>query len=487
MIGFGEETEKEMRAENGFSFIDELPKKPKKRVGLKIAAFVFAFLLLFSVTVLISGDSSESWVGKIPFIGRIVGLVESSDKQVRGEDQDRINILLLGMGGQKHDGGYLTDTIILVSLKPSTKKISMLSIPRDLSVAVEGMGWQKINAINAFAESKKDGSGGEALSQALSDVLDIPIHYYIRVDFNGFVNIVDILGGVELEVENTLEDYHYPISGQEDNEDYYSRFEHLYIEKGWQKMDGTLALKYARSRYASGIEGSDFARARRQQKIIQAVKEKLLKTENFFKPTVISGLISELNESLSFNLKIWEAIKLWQMFKDVGDSDISNYVLDDRPNGLLVASRSEAGAYILTPRSGDFTEIKYLINNFFPKEEQLKAMESESQESAKVEIKNGTWINGLASQTAIDLENKNFDVLKVSNCSRRDFKDTVIYDLTYGGKNEALKYIRDFLQAEVYFDLPLWLIEDIKNEVNEGEERPDFLVILGERASKVGF
>jgi hypothetical protein len=175
------------------------------------------------------------------------------------------------------------------------------------------------------------------------------------------------------------------------------------------------------------------------------------------------------------------------MFKDVGDSDISNYVLDDRPNGLLVASRSEAGAYILTPRSGDFTEIKYLINNFFPKEEQLKAMESESQESAKVEIKNGTWINGLASQTAIDLENKNFDVLKVSNCSRRDFKDTVIYDLTYGGKNEALKYIRDFLQAEVYFDLPLWLIEDIKNEVNEGEERPDFLVILGERASKVGF
>lgn len=487
MAFFKKKIDKEMSSEGGFSFVDDVPVKPKKRVGLKITAFIFAFFILFSATVLISGDSSESWVGKIPFIGRIVGLVESSDKQVRGEDQDRINILLLGMGGEKHAGGYLTDTIILVSLKPSTKKVSMLSIPRDMSIAVEGMGWHKINAINAFAENKKEGSGGEALSQALSDILDIPIHYYVRADFNGFVDVIDILGGVELEVENTLEDYRYPIAGREDNEDYYSRFEHLYIEKGWQKMDGSLALKYARSRYAAGVEGSDFARARRQQKIIQAAKEKILKTENFFKPTVISGLISELNESLSFNLKIWEAIKLWQIFKDIGDGDISNYVLDDRPNGLLVASRSEAGAYILVPRSGDFTEIKYLINNFFPKEEQVRAIESVSQERAKIEIKNGTWINGLASQTAIDLENKNFDVLRVSNCSRRDFEDTIVYDFTYGGKNEALKYIRDFLQAEVYFDLPLWLIEDIKNEIDKEEERPDFLVILGNRASKIGF
>lgn len=487
-LDFKEKIKDELIEEGSYVFEDEPSSKPKKRkLGLKISAFVFAFLLLFSATVLISGDSSESWIGKIPFIGRITGLVESSDKELRGEDQDQINILLLGMGGKKHEGGYLTDTIILASLKPSTKQVAMLSIPRDLNIAVEGMGYQKINAINAFAERKKEGSGGEAVSQALSDVLDIPIHYYMRVDFEAFVNIVDLLGGVEVEVENTLEDYHYPIAGQENNDDYYSRFEHLYIEKGWQKMDGSLALKYARSRYASGVEGSDFARAKRQQKIIQAVKDKLLKTENIFKPSVISGLINEFNESLSFNLKIWEGIKLWQMFKDVGSESISNYVLDDGPSGLLVAGRSEVGAYILSPRSGDFTEIRYLINNFFPKEEQVKAINSESKQSAKIEIKNGTWLNGLASQTAIDLEKKNFEVLKISNCSRRDFLATVIYDLTYGGKNEALKYLKDLLQAEVYFDLPLWLSEDIKNEVKaEGEEVPDFLIILGEGAGKIG-
>jgi len=133
--------------------------KPKKRnLGLKIFAFVFAFLLIFTATTLISGDSSESWIGKIPFIGRIAGLVESSEKQLRGEDKDRINILLLGMGGKKHEGGYLTDTIILASLKPSTKQVALLSIPRDLNIAVEGMGWQKINSINALLKEKKKGA-----------------------------------------------------------------------------------------------------------------------------------------------------------------------------------------------------------------------------------------------------------------------------------------------------------------------------------------
>lgn len=485
---FKEKVEREIAESEGRPFDESLDRPVKKRKwGLKITAFVFAFFLVYTFTILISGDSSESWVAKIPFIGKITGLVESSEKKMRGEDQDRVNILLLGMGGKDHEGGYLTDTIILASLKPSTKKVALLSIPRDLSIAVEGMGWQKINAINAFAERKKKGSGGEAVSQALSDILNIPIHYYIRVDFQGFVNLIDLLGGVEIDVENTLEDWRYPIAGQENNEDYYSRFEHLYIEKGWQKMDGSLALKYARSRYAGGVEGSDFARARRQQKIIQAVKSKLLKAENLFRPSVVSGLINEFNENINFNLKIWEGIKIWQVFKDIDNDDISNYVLDDGPKGLLVPGRSEAGAYILSPRSGDFTEIRYLIDNFFPKEEQIKALNSESTQTAKIEIKNGTWINGLANQVSIDLEKKNFDVLKISNCSHRDFIGTVIYDLTYGAKNEALKYLKDLLQADVYFDLPLWLMEDIKNETKSDDEKaPDFLIILGEMASKIG-
>jgi polyisoprenyl-teichoic acid--peptidoglycan teichoic acid transferase len=361
-----------------------------------------------------------------------------------------------------------------------------LSIPRDLTISVEGMGWQKINAINAFAEAKKEGSGGQAVSQALSDVLDIPVHYYFRIDFETFVNLVDLVGGLEVNVENTLNDYSYPIAGRENNEDYYSRFEHLYIEEGLQTMDGELALKYARSRHASGIEGSDFARAKRQQKIIQAFKDKLLSKENLFKPSVISGIINELSSGLSFNLKIGEAIKLWQMFKDINNDDIVTNVLDNGPDGLLVAGRSEAGAYILSPKGGDFTEIKHLINNLFESEKEDVFVKTEVEDLANIEIKNGTWINGLANQAAIDLKNENFDVLRVSNCSRRDFENTVIYDLTYGSKNEALKYLKKTLKAEVHFDVPLWLAEEIKNETIETNEIPDFLIILGEEASTIG-
>lgn len=484
MIDFKEKMEEELK-----QIYYEKPKK--KKLGLKVAGFIFSFLILFLATALITGDASESWVGKIPILGKIVGLVESSDKKLKGESQDRINIVLLGMGGKKHEGGYLTDTIMLVSLQPSTKKVAMLSIPRDMVIAVEGMGWQKINTINAFAERKKSGSGGDAVSQALSDVLDIPIHYYFRIDFEGFTNIIDHLGGLEIEVENTLSDFRYPIAGREDYDDYYARFEHLYIEKGLQKMDGDLALKYARSRHGLGVEGSDFARARRQQKIIQAVKNKLLVTENLLRPAMISSIISELHEHMSFNLKVWEVVKMWQIFKDVDSSQISNYVLSDGPNGLLVSGRSEAGAYILSPRSGDFTEIKYLVNNFFPEvkvADKDKPVEKENFESAKIEVKNGTWINGLASQTAIDLEKQKFEVLRVSNSSQRDFDNTVIYDLTYGGKRQALKYLKDFLQADVSLDIPTWLSEEIKNETARNtEEVPDFLIILGENASKNKF
>jgi polyisoprenyl-teichoic acid--peptidoglycan teichoic acid transferase len=470
---------------------------PKKRLGLKITGFLLAFFILFTATVLISGDASESWAGKVPILGKLIGLVESSDKKLKGESQDRINILLLGMGGKNHDGGYLTDTIMLVSLKPSTKEVAMMSIPRDMMIMVEGMGWQKVNAVNALAERKKNNSGGEAISQAISDVLDMPIHYYFRIDFSGFINIIDHLGGVDVYVDNTLSDYRYPISGREDYEDYYARYEHLYIEKGWQKMDGTLALKYARSRHALGAEGSDFARAKRQQKIIQAVKDKLLSADNLLKPAMITSIISELNDNLLFNLKIWEALKLWQMFKDVTSDDISNYVLDDGPSGLLVSGRSEGGAYILTPRGGDYNDIRYLVNSFFPeKTTQTSSSKSsannmvvlENAQSAKLEIKNGTWINGLANQVAIDLDKNNFEILRISNSSQRDFKESVIYDLTYGGKKDALKYLKDFLQADIQLNLPTWLAEEIKNEAgSEEREVPDFLIILGENASKNKF
>jgi len=462
----------------------EEPKKKSKKIAISLVVFFIIAFVAFSNQVLTTDHSStSSWLDRIPIIGHIKHLAESANKELKGEDLDRINILLLGMGGKNHEGGYLTDTIILASIEPSTKKVSMISIPRDMTIPVEDMGWRKINNINAYAEVNNPGSGGLAISQAVSDTLNIPIDYYVRVDFEGFVNIINELDGVDVMVENTLEDYRYPVMGNEDAENYDSRFEHLYIEKGLQHMDGDLALKYARSRHAFGVEGSDFARAKRQQKIIEAAKEKILTFKLLFSPTKITNILDEFEEHVSTNLKVWEIVKLWDMLKNIGKENITNKVLDNSPNGLLLDAITEEGAYILTPRSGDYSEIQYLINNVFSDAPpQLK--NEVVEEKATIEIRNGTWINGLASQISLDLERYGFDVIRIGNSSRQNFEKSVIYDLSFGEKNKSLNILKEKTGANISLGLPDWLKEDIEKDLT-GEThpiQPDFILILGQDA-----
>ncbi|MCK4539703.1 LCP family protein [Candidatus Parcubacteria bacterium] len=472
--------------------LEKEDKKVKKSSKKILKPFIYLFIFLFTCTavfssqILVSKQSLDFWFYKLPIIKQIKHLAESADRTIKGENVDRVNILLLGMGGKQHEGGYLTDTIILASLEPSTKKVVLVSIPRDLAIPIEdGDRLQKINSINAYAEMKQPDSGGMAISQALGDILNIPIDYYFRVDFEAFVNLVNKLGGVEVYVENDLDDYRYPISGKEDDEDYESRFEHLHIEKGRQIMDGDLALKYARSRHGINGEGSDFARAKRQQNIIMAIKDKLLDSRNLLKPKMIFDIIENFQDHISTNFKIWEIVKLWDMFNEVEKGKITNKVLDNSPNGLLTESISEQGAYILSPHSGDFAEIQYFINNVFsdaPEEVKIKV----SKERATIEVRNGTWVNGLASKTALDVEKLGFIVVRIGNSSRQNFQKSVIYDLTYGEKAKSLSILKEAVEANVSFGLPDWLIEEISMEISSENNpiQPDFILILGQNADQ---
>ncbi|MEA1962830.1 MAG: LCP family protein [Patescibacteria group bacterium] len=473
-------------------FLEKESKKIKKSPKKIFKIFIYLFIFLFTCSavffsqMLASNQSIDSWFYKLPIIKQIKHLAESADRALKGENLDRVNILLLGMGGKQHEGGYLTDTIILASLEPSTEKAALISIPRDLAIPIEdGNRLQKINSINAYAEMEQSDSGGMAVSQALSDILNVPVDYYFRVDFEAFVNLVDELGGVEVYVENNLDDYRYPINGKEDDEDYESRFEHLRIEKGWQTMDGDLALKYARSRHGINGEGSDFARAKRQQNIILSVKNKLLDSKNLLKPKMIFDIIENFQDHISTNFKVWEIVKLWDMFNEIEKGKITNKVLDNSPNGLLTESISKQSAYILSPRSGDFAEIQYFVNNVFsdaPKEVKVKV----SEERATIEVRNGTWINGLASKTALDVEKLGFIVVRIGNSSRQNFQKSIIYDLTYGEKTKSLAILKEAVDADVSFGLPDWLIEEISLEIsNENNPiQPDFILILGQNADE---
>jgi len=467
------------------------PKKPNKvKRSLRLFSYMLVFVIIgffiFSSTVLMSSQSSEGWLSENTFWGKIKHLTGAMDSGLEGQTEDRINILLLGMGGKNHDGGGLTDTIMLASLKPSTKEVAMISIPRDMSIPWPGHGWIKINNINAYAEVSDPGSGSQELAMSLEELLDIKIHYYARIDFDGFTKVIDELGGLEVNVDNTLDDYRYPIRGQEDNENYFSRFEHLHFDKGWQRMDGELALKYARSRHAEGIEGSDFARARRQQKIIEAVKEELFSSHTFLRPGLISKIIGHVNDHLDTNLSIGEMVKFWNLFKDVHGDSISNSVLDDGPGGFLVASRSTAGAYILIPRFGNYNALKDYVQNIFSNSSENTTVTAEESENylerpATIEILNGTTVGGFAARTAEGLENYNFHITRLDNAPQVNDDDTIIFDLTYGEKLEALRVLKNELSASSTITLPSWLIEYIATNAEENSNliKPDFIIFLG--------
>lgn len=460
---------------------DEVPNEYKPKKSSKLITYIGVAVIVVSIfagKIIMSGPSSDSWFNVGSLFSKISHINPVEDKKLIGEAEDRINILLIGMGGKNHDGGYLADTILLVSLKPSTKQVSLISIPRDTTVPVEGGAWKKVNSINANAESKEPGSGGRAMTQALSGILGVPITYYVRVDFQGFINIIDEMKGIEVNVENTLDDYSYPVMGKEDDPNYYSRYEHLHVEKGLQKMDGELALKFARSRHGLGKEGSDFARAKRQQLILQAVKEKLLSRSTLLKPGTIIKISGELNEHVDTNITITELLALWDGYKDINRENIINEVIGNQDNGLLVDSRGQDGAYLLVPRSGNFNEIKSFVQNIFgeaPAAETAAAKTVEPiEKSTNIQVINGTWISGLASRVASELNPYNFKAVKITNASQRDFTKSAIYDLSYGKNDQAIKSLSELTGAKLSYDNPAWL-ETLKAETST----PGIILILG--------
>lgn len=468
---------KKLEEEEGVGPEDFTYEKPLKNKRKRFSNFVILIVtisLVFSGKVIMSSPGASSWLEHNSFFNKIKHLSPSIDKTLKGEENDRINILLLGMGGEGHDGAFLTDTIMLSSIKPSSKEVSLISFPRDLVSPVSN--WRKINSINAYAEYSEPGSGGEKVMEAMSKLLDIDIDYFIRVDFNGFSKIIDEIGGVDIVVENSFTDNRYPIDGQENNPDYYSRFERLSFKAGKQHMDGKTALKYARSRHALGIEGSDYARARRQQILIQAVKDKLLSSQTLLNPVTLTKLANQFNKNVSTNIEIWEALKLWDMTKGVEKEDVTNFVLNDAPDNYLIASRGEDGAFILVPKSGNFSDIRKLVKNIFPEEEKIITREEIKTISgtSSVAVLNGTWINGLAGRKSALAKQAGFEIFEVANAPKRDYNETIIYDLSGGEKKSALQSLTKLINAKQANYLPDW-IEKYKTE-NTG---PDIVLVLG--------
>jgi len=382
----------------------------------------------------ISKNENSGLNKTIRVISGISHFVTNAERQLSGESEDRINIALLGIGGAGHDGGQLTDTIIVLSIQPSTHRAALISIPRDLLVNIEGYGLRKINNASAFGENQQEGRGAELTQKVLAQTLNIPIQYYIRVDFKAFKEIVDTVGGLSVNVDNSFTDYTYPT-------DELGHVGTISFKAGPQNMDGDAALKYGRSRH-SGMnnEGSDFARSHRQQKLLVALKEKLLSTDVLLKPQKISDIINSLQTHVSTNLESWEILKLAQIAKDIDTSHLGHLVLDDAPDGYLYPENI-GGAYVLQPKGGNFNAIDEKVAQIFQEPLTTESSETITARKPRVIVKNGTTTAGLAGRTAEELKTKGFTIMSFGNAVERNQSRTVIYDLSKGMFEEQKKIL----------------------------------------------
>lgn len=275
---------------------------------------------------------------------------------------DRVNIALLGIAGGDHDGPNLSDSIMVVNYNMKDNKLTTIAIPRDI--------WSdtlkdKVNSAYAYGEVKKKGGGLTLAKAELGSIVGSPIHYAVVIDFNEFKELIDFLGGVEVNVEQSFIDEKFPIAGKENDlcdgdPEYKCRYKTISFEKGQQYMGGETALNFIRSRHSKGEEGTDFARSKRQQKMIEAIKNKLFESKflfnlDKFKKTyqVIDKLIIRdiTNQQTTIILR---NIFLKRNFKQ------KSIILDEN---LFIVPPYEnyGGKYVLVPLSGDFNNIHQYI------------------------------------------------------------------------------------------------------------------------------
>lgn len=451
-----------------------IKKQNRTRWIFRVLFFFLALIIFFSTNIIFSQNSLITNFGRLSFWKGVAHLMTGKDKILKGELLDRVNILILGMGGAQHEGPYLTDTIILASLKPSTNQIGLLSIPRDLYVPIPDYGWRKINSANALGVAKSK-DGGLLTSKVVSNVFDIPIHYWIRVDFNLFKEMINELGGIEIEVERSFIDNQFPGIN--------FSYRVINFEKGWQTMNGERALQFARSRHGTNGENSDFARAKRQQKILYAIKEKFEKENILSQPRKIWSFYNSLNDNLSTNLDLSQGIKLAKLIANVNYENIITRVIEAEPNGPLKSEITLQGAFILKPKDGNFKELAKIAENilnpssdwtFFGQQIIGSTKKEELDKTTKLIILNGTYLTDLAKQTKEKLTKQGFQVLQIGNTLNRDYKKNIIYQISSYEKNIEKQELQKILDAE------------INQELNEGlkllfkNSEADFLIILGE-------
>lgn len=400
--------------------------------------------------------------------GSAVALGENVDpSQLKGEGDGRVNILMLGKGGEGHEAPDLTDTILIASINPVQKEAALLSVPRDLYVKTDEQGSMKINAVYANAknyvlnntgyndpnrEQKAEEEGFKAIENTIEETMGIPVHYHVMVDFEGFKKAIDTVGGIDVNAPSEV------------YERMWLGFPYvLNVQPGWQSFDGTRALAYARSRYTS--PRGDFDRSERQRAILVALKDKILTLGTLGNPLKMSQLLGDFGDHVYTNLTVDEMMRLYEIGQTIDSSKISSVGLADPPNDFVVTDNIR-GQSVVVPKAGlyNYKAIQNFIRNKL-KDGYL------ADENATVLVLNGTYTPGLAGRTAEELGSYGYSLSPVADTPTKGYQETVIVDLRNGEKKYTKRYLEQRFGTMSVPNLP-------DSAITSG--MADFVIILGE-------
>ncbi len=376
------------------------------------------------------------------------------------EGTDRVNILVMGIDARPgEEGPFRTDSMMVLTIDPLTRSAGILSIPRDLWVPIPGYGEGRINTANAIGDAYSYPGGGPALAaRTVQYNLGVPIHHYVRVDFGAFVQVVDLIGGIDIYVPEEIYDPTYPDNNY--------GYDPLYIPAGWVHMDGTLALKYARTRHSNR---GDFDRMARQQQVLMAVFDKVTRLDML--PQLVPQaphIWAAVKDAVVMdpNLTLDKIVALANLATKIPRENIRTATIDETCTEMWT---TPDGQQVLVPIRERMREVRDYV--FMMPAVQPQATEDPAArlaaEAATVHVRNGTTTPGLAQKTAEYLQAQGIRVLGYGNADRQDYASSLI--LVYTGKLFTAETIARLL------GLPPTAIVQTPNAQAEA----DIVVVLG--------
>jgi LCP family protein required for cell wall assembly len=309
--------------------------------------------------------------------------------------QNPVNVILLGSDKRPNSGAWRTDSMIVVSIDQANRVVRLLSIPRDLWVYIPGHGYNRINTADLWGELAQKGGGPERVKQTIYQNLGIPIDYYVRVDFQGFMKIIDSVGGVNIDVECPLPD--------------------INLLPGMHHMNGEEALRYARSRKST----NDFDRGRRQRKVLMALWDQALTLDVVPR---LPQLWLAMADSFKTDMPLEEVINFAYLGTTIERQRIRSKAIDA---SMTQGWTTPEGAAVLLPRED---RIRAALESFYAP---LDTVALDADNRVRVQVMNG-WPRKEAEQlAAAALKWEGYQIMGTSLAERQDVAKTEI--VVYNG------------------------------------------------------